>query len=256
MKLNCEKTKLTLSRIAPRRAFTLIELLVVIAIIAILAAMLLPALARAKEKAKRVSCMNNLKQSGLAMNMYANGNRDRLPKNFEAPGQGAWPWDVSIATIDALLSQGFQRDILFCPSFQTQNDDRYWFFNNQFRVLGYTFALENAPRIKAELQQTKLTAPKPIPLNPRDPSVTKKIPITEAVIIADANLSIGGNMNNRSANRYTGIVGAYADIAHEAPHLEKAIPGGGNLFLMDGHAEWRIFNDMQVVTTGNPAFWF
>ncbi len=82
------------------RAFTLIELLVVIAIIAILAAMLLPALSRAKERSKRVACLSNLKQVGVASIAYAGENADRvvpagsavLPLQFNAGDSSIEAW--------------------------------------------------------------------------------------------------------------------------------------------------------------------
>ena len=91
-----------------KSAFTLIELLVVIAIIAILAAMLLPSLARAKEAGKRVSCLNNLKQLGIASEMYLNDNQGFYPPRSEIT---RWP----NAFYD---NYGHNLQLLLCPDDQ------------------------------------------------------------------------------------------------------------------------------------------
>src|SRR5688500_9708802 len=127
------------STVASSRGFTLVELLVVIGIIAVLMSLLLPTLGRARESARRTTCLSNLRQVHLAFHFYAAGNRDRVPLGYRglaAPGSGRKQWNSMVYSSTSkkycifgilyLLGEMKTPQVFYCPS----NTDPQSMFNS------------------------------------------------------------------------------------------------------------------------------
>jgi prepilin-type N-terminal cleavage/methylation domain-containing protein len=247
--LNLNRARGNVSRPVRRtwwNGFTLIELLVVIAIIAILAAMLLPALARAKERAKRIQCLGNLKQIGIGMTIYAGDNADKVVQARLIPGGIYWN-QIALNLPDAtgsktvyLTVQSNTASVWTCPNRPglPHWDDTYNQWDIGYQYFGGITLWHNQLGDFPSLSPVKLGQSKP-----------------HWCLAADAMIKVQG------------VWGGPSDIAPELylnlpPHRNggSTFPPGGNEVFADGSAQWIRIDTMRMLNSWDPGaklfYWY
>jgi len=253
-----------------KKGFTLIELLVVISIIAVLMAILMPALKRVREQTKRTSCANQVRQQCMALLMYAQENDSKMP--LTTFGGGQWLWDMSYFATDAIMDNGGERKLFRCLSNQTNtDDDAYWRYSEarnffasgldspepagdkerqqHYRVTSYCYLMETNSGRGMIFAAGEPGSRVQDPIRRFVKTTTQVGSHGSMEFVLDTVIQYGGG-NWIVPERF-------ADWAQGTNHMKRDEPDGANIGFLDGHAGWRHFGEMyERYSIQGVSFWW
>lgn len=264
------------------KGFTLIELLVVIAIIALLMAVVIPALGRAKEYALRVICRSNIRQQCLGVVLYADDNDTRVPTT----ATGYWLWDISFWTTNQVSDYAgiTENDIYYCPAnrIKKADDARFWQYTwiaggadtSKLVPLRDESVLDEAQqkanyRVMPNLwmfYKNNTNTPETLPLTGEKAKWIDKIAnlkSTGSTIMIMDNVIESSMQPNNFFDIPDGGISAWG-LSDNSNHKSRQTtpgttyfkPSGANVGYADNHVEWRDFEQMERKIQTGPYFWW